>query len=154
MPTQNPDGRARNIRRKAHAFDLNRDWLTRTQPETDGKLQLIRRYPPLLEFRRNDRKFHHGPPYDFFASIFGDTVPAVGFHAAGMTFEKDYRDPLRDRVLEHYSAMWASVFQGASGGSSYVREWHESDVDAYGSVTSPKITVRSRRPAAHGMGIY
>lgn len=174
MPIQNPDGRYRNIRRNAYAFDMNRDWFARTQPETDGKVQLLRRYPPVLfvdahefgyrnylfpphadpeyhetpdtahdwifddyspaiitEFEKENLKYHHGPPYDFFASIFGDTVPAVGFHAAGMTFEKDYRDPLRDRTYQQFVAMWASVFQGAVGGSTYVRQWHESYVAAY-----------------------
>ena len=57
--------------------------------------------------------------------------PRLGFHGAGMTFEKDYRDPLRDRVFEQFLAMWASVVEGASGGSTYVRQWHESYVTAY-----------------------
>jgi Zinc carboxypeptidase len=174
MPTQNPDGRARSIRRNAYGFDMNRDWFARTQPETDGKVELLRKYPPILfddahefgyqnylfpphadpeyhetpdtvhdwifdayapaiaaAFDLEDLKYHHGAPYDFFASIFGDTVPAIGFHGAGMTFEKDYRDPLRDRTHEQFLAMWASVFQGATGGSAYVRQWHESYVNAY-----------------------
>ncbi|MEO8328758.1 MAG: M14 family zinc carboxypeptidase [Candidatus Nanopelagicales bacterium] len=174
MPTQNPDGRVRNIRRNSYGFDMNRDWFARTQPETDGKLQLLRRYPPMLfddahefgyrnylfpphadpeyhetpdtahdwifdayspaiaqAFDDEGLKYHHGPPYDFFASIFGDTVPAVGFHGAGMTFEKNYADPLRDRTFQQFLAMWSSVFQGATGGSNYVRQWHESYVTAY-----------------------
>ena len=174
MPTQNPDARVQNYRRNANAFDLNRDWFARSQPETDGKVELLRRYPPMLfadahefgynnylfpphadpeyhetpdtahdwifdayspaiirAFENENLKYHHGAPYDFFASIFGDTVPTVGFHGAGMTFEKDYRDPLRDRVFEQFLAMWASVVEGASGGSAYVRQWHESYVTAY-----------------------
>lgn len=174
MPMQNPDGRARNIRRNAYSFDMNRDWFARTQPETDGKVELLRKYPPILfddahefgyqnylfpphadpeyhetpdnahdwifdtyapaianAFDLEGRRYHHGPPYDFFASIFGDTVPAVGFHGAGMTFEKDYRDPYPDRTHEHFLAMWATVFEGGSGGSDFVRKWHESYVDAY-----------------------
>jgi len=27
---------------------MNRDWFARTQPETDGKLEMLRRYPPVL----------------------------------------------------------------------------------------------------------
>ena len=27
---------------------MNRDWFARTQPETDGKLDVIRQYPPML----------------------------------------------------------------------------------------------------------
>ena len=48
LPTQNPDGREADTRRNAYGFDLNRDWFARTQPETDGKLELLRRYPPVL----------------------------------------------------------------------------------------------------------
>ncbi|HEX7148130.1 MAG TPA: M14 family zinc carboxypeptidase, partial [Actinomycetota bacterium] len=48
LPTQNPDGRELNTRRNAYGFDMNRDWFARTQPETDGKLELLRRYPPVL----------------------------------------------------------------------------------------------------------
>ena len=48
LPTQNPDGREADTRRNAYGFDLNRDWFARTQRETDGKLQPLRRYPPVL----------------------------------------------------------------------------------------------------------
>ena len=48
LPTQNPDGRELDTRRNAYGFDMNRDWFARTQPETDGKLEMIRRYPPVL----------------------------------------------------------------------------------------------------------
>ena len=47
-PTQNPDGREAATRRNHYDFDLNRDWFARTQPETDGKLELLRQYPPAL----------------------------------------------------------------------------------------------------------
>jgi hypothetical protein len=43
LPTQNPDGRAADRRQNSYGFDLNRDWFARTQPETDGKLELLRR---------------------------------------------------------------------------------------------------------------
>ena len=48
LPTQNPDGREADTRRNAYGFDMNRDWFARTQPETDGKVELLRRYPPVL----------------------------------------------------------------------------------------------------------
>ena len=48
LPTQNPDGREADTRRNAYGFDMNRDWFARTQPETDGKLEMLRRYPPVL----------------------------------------------------------------------------------------------------------
>ncbi|MPZ97527.1 MAG: carboxypeptidase, partial [Propionibacteriales bacterium] len=48
QPTQNPDGREADTRRNVYGFDLNRDWFARTQPETDGKLELLRDLPPVL----------------------------------------------------------------------------------------------------------
>lgn len=48
MPTQNPDGREADTRRNAYGFDLNRDWFARTQPETDGKIEVLRQYPPVM----------------------------------------------------------------------------------------------------------
>jgi hypothetical protein len=46
VPTQNPDGRDAGRRQNDYGFDLNRDWFARTQPETDGKVALLRDYPP------------------------------------------------------------------------------------------------------------
>ena len=48
LPTQNPDGRELGQRRNVNGFDMNRDWFARTQPETDGKLDVVREYPPTL----------------------------------------------------------------------------------------------------------
>ena len=48
LPTQNPDGREIGQRRNVNGFDMNRDWFARTQPETDGKLDVVREYPPTL----------------------------------------------------------------------------------------------------------
>ena len=173
LPTQNPDGREIGQRRNMNGFDMNRDWFARTQPETDGKLDVVREYPPTLfidahefgladyffppnadpiyheipdqsndwinglyspaivsEFQREGVKFFHGAPYDFFATIFGDTVPAVGFHAAGMTFEKESDDPIVEREHEHFTSMWASLAAGASARDSVVAGWRASWVEA------------------------
>ena len=46
IPTQNPDGRENLSRDNVYGFDMNRDWFARTQPETDGKLDLLNRFPP------------------------------------------------------------------------------------------------------------
>src|SRR5437763_1176305 len=46
VPTQNPDGRDALRRQNEYGFDMNRDWFARTQPETDGKIELLRRFPP------------------------------------------------------------------------------------------------------------
>jgi Zinc carboxypeptidase len=174
LPIQNPDGRELEQRRNLYGFDMNRDWFARTQPETDGKLELIREYPPMLfidahefglpnyffppnadpeyheipdrahdwikdlyspaiagEFDRQGVKYFHGAPYDFFAMIFGDTVPTAGFHAAGMTFEKEGGDPIAVRQHEQFTSIWASLFAGASSRASVLQGWRDSYVDAF-----------------------
>ena len=174
LPTQNPDGREEGTRRNLYGFDMNRDWFARTQPETDGKLEVVRQYPPMLyidahefgladyffppnadpeyheipdtahdwinelyspaiagEFDRQGIKYFHGAPYDFFAIVFGDTVPTAGYHAAGMTFEKENGDPIVDREHEQFTSMWASVAAGAAARDSVILGWRDSYEQAY-----------------------
>lgn len=173
LPIQNPDGRASSTRSNANGFDLNRDWFARTQPETDGKLDLMRVYPPQLfidahemgskgfffpptadpsyhevpritqawvngllspaikaEFNRQRIPYFHGAPYDLYAMEYGDTVSTVGFHAAGMTFEKHNGAKIAVRTGEQYLAMWASVYAAASDKQRILNEWRQSHVKA------------------------
>jgi Zinc carboxypeptidase len=64
LPTQNPDGREADTRRNIYGFDLNRDWFARTQRETDGKVELLRRYPPVLfiDAHEMSRETYFFPP--------------------------------------------------------------------------------------------
>ncbi|NML18365.1 M14 family zinc carboxypeptidase [Azohydromonas caseinilytica] len=173
LPIQNPDGREADTRRNAYGFDMNRDWFARTQPETDGKLELLRQYPPLLfidahemgsedfffppnsdpvyhevpdralswinylygtaisaEFNRQKIPYFNGPPYDLYAAEYGDTVPTIGFHAAGMTFEKHSDDPLNRRLREHYVAMWTSLSVATSERVRLLGDWRLSHLEA------------------------
>src|SRR5215218_6200228 len=146
LPTQNPDGREADTRQNAYGFDMNRDWFARTQPETDGKVEMLRRYPPVMfidahemggsnnfffppnadpiyheitdqavswinglygpamqrEFDERGIPYFNYDVYDLFYMGYGDTVPATGFGAAGMTFEKASGDPASQRVFEQY----------------------------------------------------
>src|SRR5690625_2074942 len=52
LPTQNPDGRTADTRRNSYGFDMNRDWFARTQPETDAKVEMLRRLPPQIALGR------------------------------------------------------------------------------------------------------
>src|SRR5215208_6067209 len=81
LPTQNPDGREANTRRNAYGFDMNRDWFARTQPETDGKVELLRRFPPVVFVDAHE----FGGTGDYFFPPNADPVyheiadPAVGW---------------------------------------------------------------------------
>lgn len=173
LPVQNPYGRIANTRRNAYGFDLNRDWFARTQPETDGKLELLRQYRPVLyidahetslnhyffpptadptyhevpqtafgwinqlyspaiasEFERQKIAYFHGAPYDLYAAEYGDSVTTLGFHAAGMTFEKYSGANIATRVNEHYSAIWSSLFAAASNKTVILKGWYDSHVEA------------------------
>jgi hypothetical protein len=173
-PTQNPDGREAATRRNHYSFDMNRDWFARTQPETDGKLELLRQYPPALfvdahemggqhyffppnkdpiyhevpdqvidwqdelygpaiqaEFDRQHIQYFNDDLYDFFALVYGDTVPATAFGGNGMTFEKYSVAPISERTHEHYVSQWISLSTGALNRQTILRELHQEYVDAY-----------------------
>ena len=173
LPVQNPDGREADTRRNAYGFDMNRDWFARTQPETDGKIELLRRYPGVLfidahemgsatyffppnadpvyheiadpavdwindiygasmqdEFDERGIPYFNYDTYDLFYAGYGDTVPANGFGAAGMTFEKANGDPAPQRVSEQYLTQWTSLSAAARNKERILREWHGSWVEA------------------------
>lgn len=102
IPVQNPDGRAHNRRYNASAFDMNRDWFARTQPETAGKLDLLWKYPPQLFVDEHEMggKSYFFPPNadpvyaetpdplyeDEIESLYGD-ANAAAFRAEGWRYE-------------------------------------------------------------------
>ena len=90
-------------------------------------------YGPAMaaEFDRQKIPYFNFRTYDFFGVLYGDTVPAEGFHAAGMTFEKHNGDPIEQRVHEHYTTIWTCLSQAAFNKDDIVSEWHDSWVDAY-----------------------
>ncbi|HET6658149.1 MAG TPA: M14 family zinc carboxypeptidase [Gaiellaceae bacterium] len=201
VPSQNPDGREAERRQNAYGFDMNRDWFARTQPETDSKVELVKRYPPVLfiddhemgtntfffppnadpmyhevtdevvgwinniygasmqaEFKRQHIPFFNGRTYDFFGVYYGDTVPANGFMAAGMTFEKYSGDKVPIRVREQYVAQWTSISQAAISKERILDEWHEAWAEALvegqagqlepNTVVNPKNAIEQQVPNA------
>ncbi|WP_433302097.1 M14 family zinc carboxypeptidase [Actinoplanes sp. CA-030573] len=97
LPTQNPDGRDAARRQNEFGFDLNRDWFARTQPETDSKLELLRRYPPQVFidahemggrqyfFPPNADPIHHeiaDQPVDWINRIGAANAAAFGYNGA------------------------------------------------------------------------
>jgi hypothetical protein len=89
LPTQNPDGRDADTRRNGYGFDMNRDGFARTQPEIDGRTELLRRYPPLLFadshefgyyrsfFAPNDDPVYHDAPDQVMSWIDDLFAPAL-----------------------------------------------------------------------------
>src|SRR5262245_17834506 len=100
--------------------DVSNDWINRI-------------YAPAMaeEFERQQIKFFNYEPYDFFGVFYGDTVPTVAFHGAGMTFEKESREPLPVRMYQQYVTSIVSVFAAASNKVDILEDWHASWVEAY-----------------------
>ncbi|MGH2641493.1 MAG: M14 family metallopeptidase [Actinomycetota bacterium] len=89
-------------------------------------------YGPAMadEFDRQHIRYFNYEPYDFFGTFYGDTVPTVAFHGAGMTFEKQSSDPLPVRMYEQYVTSIVSVFEAASHKDQILEDWHASWVEA------------------------
>jgi Zinc carboxypeptidase len=65
LPVQNPDGHDAHTRVNANGFDLNRDWLALTQPESQARLQLLLTMPPLAYVDQHEQggEAFFAPPY-------------------------------------------------------------------------------------------
>jgi hypothetical protein len=82
-------------------------------------------------FRANDWRFETWRSgYDFFAQVYGDTVPTTQLGAVGMTFEQGYTKPYPVRVRHHYTSALASLFAGATHHAKVLRTWRRTFVQA------------------------
>ena len=94
MPMQNPDGHEARTRYNANGFDLNRDWLADTQPETQARLQALLAMPPLVYADQHEQgggRFFF-PPYS-----------APRFHelpGAALAAERDVLAPALRRAFD------------------------------------------------------
>ena len=84
------------------------------------------------EFKRQHISFFTNKVFDFFAMVYGDTVPATAFSAAGLTFEKANFDPIVQRTYEHYVTHWVAISQGALNREDILHDWHSAWVEAFG----------------------
>lgn len=196
LPTQNPDGRDAGRRQNEFGFDLNRDWFARTQPETDAKIELLRKYPPQVFvdahemggqryfFPPNADPIHHEiadapvdwinrigaankagfgyngactdtvttecyfnyDTYDLFYMGYGDTVPATGFGAAGMTYEKGSASAVQDRVQQQFNTQWATLGWAAANKrevlTSYYKIWADALAEGRAGALEPNEVVQ------------
>ncbi|MGH3366291.1 MAG: M14 family zinc carboxypeptidase, partial [Nocardioidaceae bacterium] len=81
-------------------------------------------------FDRFDIPYFNGSAYDLLYMGYGDTVPATGFNAAGMTFEKNNADPTEVRLREQYVAIW-STLMAAGGRDTLLSEWRQEHMTAF-----------------------
>ncbi|REG00723.1 zinc carboxypeptidase [Asanoa ferruginea] len=196
VPTQNPDGRDANRRQNDFGFDLNRDWFARSQPETDGKIELLRKFPPQVFidahemgsrryfFPPNADPIHHEiadapvdwinrigeankagfgyngactdtvttecyfnyDTYDLFYMGYGDTVPATGFGAAGMTYEKGSASAVQDRVQQQFNTQWSTTGWAADNKrevlNSYFKIWTDALAEGKAGELEPNEVVQ------------
>jgi hypothetical protein len=105
LPDQNPDGRDGRTRVNANGFDLNRDWLAVTQPETEARLRALLAMPPLAYADQHEQggDVFFFPPYA--APLFHE-LPA-----AALAAERDVLGPAMRAAFEH------NGYLSTSGGS-------------------------------------
>ncbi len=68
--------------------------------------------------------------YDFFAQVYGDTVPTTQLGAVGMTFEQGDAKPYPRRVRHQYTAALTTLFAGATHHTKVLRTWRRTFVQA------------------------
>lgn len=91
------------------------------------------------EFKRQHIQFFNDKVFDFFAMVYGDTVPATVFGAAGLTFEKANFDPIAQRTYEHYVTHWVSISQGALNRDDILNDWHAAWVETFAQGLSGEL---------------
>jgi zinc carboxypeptidase len=93
-PVQNPDGHEAGTRVNANGFDLNRDWLAMTQPETLARLRPLLAMPPLVYADQHEQGggLFFFPPYE--RPLFHELPEAA------MAAERDVLGPAIKRALD------------------------------------------------------
>jgi hypothetical protein len=92
---QNPDGHEAHTRVNANGFDLNRDWLAVTQPETEARLRALLAMPPLAYADQHEQGggVFFFPPYT--APLFHELPDAA------LSAERDVIAPALRRAFLH-----------------------------------------------------
>ena len=82
-------------------------------------------YGPALQQRFNDQgvTYQNYNAYDLFVPEYGDTVPALLFGAAGMTYEKGNGGSYGKQVYDHYLALDETINVSSQRRNTLLREW-------------------------------
>ncbi len=82
-------------------------------------------------FRAHGWKFETwNSGYDFFAQVYGDTVPTTQMGAVGMTFEQGDAKAYSTRVAHQTASALTSLYAGATHRAKVLREWRHTFVQA------------------------
>ncbi|MFC3501589.1 M14 family zinc carboxypeptidase [Micromonospora krabiensis] len=84
--------------------------------------------------------------YDLFFMGYGDTVPAAGFGAAGMTFEKGSASAVADRVQQQFHTQWSTLGWAAANKhevlTDYFRIWTDALAQGRAGALEPNEVVQ------------
>jgi hypothetical protein len=84
--------------------------------------------------------------YDLFFMGYGDTVPAAGFGAAGMTYEKGSASAVADRVQQQFLTQWATTGWAADNKQEvlqgYYRIWQTALAEGKTGTLEPNEVVQ------------
>jgi hypothetical protein len=84
--------------------------------------------------------------YDLFYMGYGDTVPATGFGAAGMTFEKGSSSAVQDRVQQQFNTQWATLGWAAANKrevlTGYYKIWKDALAEGAAGKLEPNEVVQ------------
>ncbi|WP_189331496.1 M14 family zinc carboxypeptidase [Actinoplanes ianthinogenes] len=84
--------------------------------------------------------------YDLFYMGYGDTVPATGFGAAGMTYEKGSASAVQDRVQQQFNTQWATLGWAAANKrevlTSYYKIWTDALAEGRAGTLEPNEVVQ------------
>jgi hypothetical protein len=157
--TANPDGRVAGTRANASGFDLNRDFVTSSQPESRAMRDVVKRIQPLLVLDEHGYVANtliepttppHGQNYDFDLYIkhgyagglhMEDAVQALG-HSEAATPEIPFRD-YEPGVWDGWAPIYTAQYSMYHGAVSYTVEI-PLRVNRNDYVTQPVAELRRR----------
>ncbi|KUL41817.1 M14 family zinc carboxypeptidase [Actinoplanes awajinensis] len=93
-----------------------------------------------------DECYFNYDTYDLFYMGYGDTVPATGFGAAGMTYEKGSASTVQDRVQQQFNTQWATLGWAAANKrevlTSYYKIWSDALAEGRAGTLEPNEVVQ------------
>src|SRR6266540_3467248 len=150
IPVQNPDGREADTRQNSYGFDMNRDWFARTQPETDTKLELLRRYPGVLFVDAHEMGGNHyffpptaDPTYHEVTAASMDWQDNLYGGALAAEFDRQHIQYFTDKVFDFFAMVYGDIVPATGfGGAGMTFEKANFDPISQAALNKPGILRR------------